>query len=153
MYFVPINHHNYYLNEIVSVLQGSPSQTVSKRGLRIISILDSKLLLRRQVQDIISWLNASVAEPLLSNGSFTLADPDSDPYSESDSCTIQILRERDPDPDLNQCEKFWIILCSHRVWSPNPSLSPSPDPAKWISHNTFIKCHFLNFCSIHIFFA
>ena len=40
------------------------------------------------------------------NGSFTLADPDSDPYSDSDSCTIQILKERDPDPDLNQCEKF-----------------------------------------------
>ena len=134
VYFVPINHHNYYLNEIVSVLQGSPSQTVSKRGLRIISILDSKLLLRRQVQDIISWLNASVAEPLLSNGSFTLADPDSDPYSESDSCTIQILRERDP--DLNQCEKFWIILYSHRVWSLNPSLSP--DPAMWISQNRFL---------------
>ena len=38
------------------------------------------------------------------NGSFTLADPDSDPYSDSDSCTIQILRERDP--DMNQCEKF-----------------------------------------------
>ena len=61
-------------------------------------------------------------------GSFTLADPDSDPYSDWDSCTIQTLRERDP--DLNQCEKFWIILCSHRVWSPNPS--PSPDPAMWI---------------------
>ena len=61
-------------------------------------------------------------------GSFTLADPDSDTYSDSDSCTIQTLRERDP--DLNQCEKFWIILCSHRVWSPNPS--PSPDPAMWI---------------------
>ena len=39
-------------------------------------------------------------------GSFTLADPDSDPYSDSDSCTIQILRERDPDPNLNECEKF-----------------------------------------------
>ena len=39
-------------------------------------------------------------------GSFTLADPDSDPYSDSDSCTIQILRERDLDPDLNQCETF-----------------------------------------------
>ena len=63
------------------------------------------------------------------NGSFTLADPD------SDSCTIQILRERDPNPDLNQCEKFWIILCSHRVWSPNPSPSPSPEPAMWISLN------------------
>ena len=63
------------------------------------------------------------------NGSFTLADPDSDPYSDSDSCTIQILRERDPDLDLNQCEKFCIILCSHRIWSPNPSPSPSPDPA------------------------
>ena len=43
---------------------------------------------------------------LASNGSFTLADPDSDPYSDSDSCTIQILGERDLDPDLNQCEKF-----------------------------------------------
>ena len=44
---------------------------------------------------------------------------------------------RDPDPDLNQCEKFWIILCSHRVWCLNlsPSPSPSPDPAMWISHN------------------
>ena len=40
------------------------------------------------------------------NGSFTLADPDSDPYSDSDSCTIQILRERDLNPDLNECEKF-----------------------------------------------
>ena len=39
-------------------------------------------------------------------GSFTLADPDSDPYSDSDSCTIQILRERDLDLDPNQCEKF-----------------------------------------------
>ena len=68
------------------------------------------------------------------NGSFTLADPDSDPYSDSDSCTIQILRERDLDPDLNECEKFWIILCSHRVWSPNPS----PDPAMWMSHNNQI---------------
>ena len=38
------------------------------------------------------------------NGSFTLADPDLDPYSDSDSCTIQILRERDLDPNLNQCE-------------------------------------------------
>ena len=66
-------------------------------------------------------------------GPFTLADPDSDPYLDSDSCTIQILRERDLDPDLNQCEKFWIILCSHRVWSPNPS----PDPAMWISHYTY----------------
>ena len=67
------------------------------------------------------------------NGSFTLADPGSDPYSDSDSCTIQILRERDPDLDLNQCEMFWITLCSHRVWSPNPS----PSPAMWISHNGY----------------
>ena len=66
------------------------------------------------------------------NGSFTLADPDSDPCSDLDSCTIQILRERDPDLDLNQSEKFWIILCSHRVWGPNQS--PSPDPAMWMNH-------------------
>ena len=72
----------------------------------------------------------------ISYGSFRLADPDSDPYSDSDSCTIQILREWDLDPDLSQCEKFWIILRSHRFWSLNLSPSPSPDPAMWISHYT-----------------
>ena len=57
----------------------------------------------RQQEITVQWDTSFADVP---NGSFTLADPDSDPYSDWDSCTIQILRERDLDPDLNQCENF-----------------------------------------------
>ena len=69
------------------------------------------------------------------------SDPDSDPLIEmygigADICPLNGYSNdsgnslyRDPDPDLNQCENFYIILCSHRVWNPSPSLSPSPNPS------------------------
>ena len=31
--------------------------------------------------------------------------------------------------DFVQCENFCIVQCSHWVWSTNPSLNPSSNPA------------------------
>ena len=44
--------------------------------------------------------NVLQSVPPLTNGSFTLADPDSEPYSDSDSCTMQKFHiGSDPDSD------------------------------------------------------
>ena len=47
---------------------------------------------------------------------------------DTDSCTMQILWERDP-------KMFCIILCSHRVCNPNPSPNLKPSPAVEMSHD------------------
>ena len=43
------------------------------------------------------FINKFIYSPMeLSSGLFTFVDPDSNPYLETDFCTIQILAEKDP---------------------------------------------------------
>ena len=43
------------------------------------------------------------------------------------SCSCKLGLESES--DFMQCENFCIVQCSHWVWSSNPSLNPSPNPA------------------------
>ena len=66
------------------------------------------------------------------NGLFPLLDSDSDSKTDTDSCTIRILWERDPNLNPNWWKNLCIVQCNHRERSPNPN--PSPSPLVELSH-------------------
>ena len=55
-----------------------------------------------------------------------------DSVSDTDSCTVQILYERDPNLNLSQWKH--VLYNSYRVWNLNPSLNLNPSPAVEMSH-------------------
>ena len=69
-----------------------------------------------------------------SNGLFPPPDSDSDSETNTDSCTIQILWERDPNLNLNWWKNLCIVQCNHRERSPSPNPNPSPSPLVELSH-------------------